>query len=77
MSRTYRTNYYDSCSFRHPRTMNERRQLAGLKADAKMNDYNISPINRLSRHIPDEWDDLRIASYAETFWDDRCKPFAC
>ena len=50
--------------------MNERRQLNGLEADAKVNDCRISPINRLSRHIPTDFDDLKVASFAESFFDD-------
>jgi hypothetical protein len=50
--------------------MNERRQLNGLEADARVNDCRISPANRLSRHIPTDFDDLKVASFAETFFND-------
>tara|TARA_R110001592_G_scaffold166438_1_gene401474 strand:- start:275 stop:427 length:153 start_codon:yes stop_codon:yes gene_type:complete len=50
--------------------MNERRQLTGLETDARLHQVDISPANRLSRHIPDEWDDLKVASFAETFFED-------
>lgn len=50
--------------------MNERRQLEGLTTDARLHQVNISPANRLSRHIPSEYDDLDVASFAETFFDD-------
>ena len=48
--------------------MNERRQIEGLKADAKVNHFIVSPANRLSRHIPTDFDDLKSASFAETFF---------
>ena len=69
MSRTYRNNP-DHLYYRHPHTMNERRQLEGLTTDARLHQVNISPANRLSRHIPDTWDDMKVASFAETFFDD-------
>jgi hypothetical protein len=50
--------------------MNERRQLNGLQADARLHQVNISPVNRLSRHIPTDFDDLKVASFAETFFND-------
>ena len=56
--------------FRRPQTMNERRQLEGLQTDARLHQVAISPANRLSRHIPDEWEDLNVASFAETFFND-------
>ena len=70
MSRTVRNHTEASDGFRHPHTMNERRQLNGLEADAKVNDCRISPINRLSRHIPTDFDDLKVASFAESFFND-------
>ena len=74
MSRTYRKTPADcdlrGFCFRRPKTMNERRQLEGLTTDARLHQVNISPVNRLSRHIPDEYDDLNIASFAETFFLD-------
>ena len=70
MSRTYRNHGHDAMYFRHPHTMNERRQLEGLKTDARLHQVNISPTNRLSRHIADEWDDVTISSFAETFFQD-------
>ena len=50
--------------------MNERRQLTGLEADARINHVTVSPVNRLSRHIPCDYDDLKVASFAETFFHD-------
>lgn len=50
--------------------MNERRQLRGLKTDARLHQVSISPVNRLSRHLPSDYDDLKIASFAESFFDD-------
>ena len=74
MSRTYRKTPGNSdlrgFCFRRPKTMNERRQLEGLTTDARLHQVNISPANRLSRHIPSEYDDLDVASFAETFFDD-------
>ena len=67
MSRTYRNKCYSRVGFRQPKTINERRQLNGLLTDAKLHDVTISPINRLSRHIPSDWDDIRLASTAELF----------
>ena len=70
MSRTYRRQTESSTGLRHPHTMSERRQLNGLKADARLHQVSISPVNRLSRHIPTDFDDLKVASFAETFFDD-------
>ena len=70
MSRTIRNNPESSTGLRHPHTMNERRQLTGLEADARINHVTVSPVNRLSRHIPCDYDDLKIASFAETFFAD-------
>ena len=70
MSRTYRHNPESSTGLRHPHTMSERRQLNGLQTDARLHQVNISPVNRLSRHIPTDFDDLKVASFAETFFDD-------
>ena len=70
MSRTYRHNPESSTGLRHPHTMNERRQLNGLVNDARLHQVQISPPNRLSRHIPTDFDDLKVASFAETFFDD-------
>lgn len=70
MSRTIRNNPESSTGLRHPHTMNERRQLTGLEADAKINDCRISPVNRLSRYIPSDFDDLKPASFAESFFQD-------
>jgi len=50
--------------------MNERRQLKGLEADARLNHCRISPANRLSRHIPTDFDDLKVAGFAESFFID-------
>ena len=70
MSRTYRRQTESRTGLRHPHTMSERRQLNGLQTDARLHQVNISPANRLSRHIPTDYDDLKVASFAETFFDD-------
>ena len=70
MSRTYRRNTESSTGLRHPQTMNERRQLNGLLNDARVNQCRVSPANRLSRTIPTDYDDLKVASFAETFFND-------
>jgi len=70
MSRTYRKNPESPTRLRHPHTMNERRQLKGLQADARLHKVAISPANRLSRHLPSDFDDLKVASFAESFFDD-------
>ena len=70
MSRTYRHNPEATTGLRHPHTMNERRQLNGLQTDARLHQVDISPVNRLSRHIPTDFDDLKVASFAETFFQD-------
>jgi hypothetical protein len=70
MSRTYRQTKPDNNHYRNPHTQNERRQLEGLKTDARLHQVNISPANRLSRHIPTDFDDLKVSSFAETFFDD-------
>jgi len=70
MSRTYRRNAESSNGLRHPHTMNERRQLNGLETDARVNQCRISPANRLSRHIPTDFDDLKVAGFAESFFLD-------
>ena len=70
MSRTYRRTSESVTGFRHPHTQNERRQLNGLITDARVNQCRVSPVNRLSRTIPSDFDDLKVASFAETFFDD-------
>ena len=69
MSRTYRHNP-DHSYYRSPHTQNERRQLTGLQTDARLHQVNISPVNRLSRHLPSDFDDMKISSFAESFFDD-------
>ena len=69
MSRTYRHNP-DHSYYRNPHTQNERRQLTGLQTDARLHQVNISPSNRISRSLPSNFDDLKVASFAETFFDD-------
>jgi hypothetical protein len=59
MSRTYRNNIETSDGFRHPHTQSLRRQLKGLEADARLNQVNISPINR-----------LKTPSFVDTFFND-------
>ena len=70
MSRTYRRNTESATGLSHPHTMSVRRQLNGLQTDARLHQVNISPVNRLSRHIPTDFDDLKVASFAETFFAD-------
>ncbi len=70
MSRTYRRQTESATGLRHPHTMNERRQINGLQTDARLHQVDISPANRLSRHIPTDYDDLKVASFAESFFDD-------
>ena len=70
MSRTNRRSTESSTGLRHPHTQNERRQLNGLLTDARVNQCRVSPSNRLSRHIPSDFDDLKLASFAETFFVD-------
>ena len=70
MSRTYRQAKLDNNYYRNPQTQNERRQQNGLITDARINDCRISPVNRLSRTIPSDYDDLKVASFAETFFND-------
>ncbi len=70
MSRTNRHIPESSSGLRHPHTMSERRQLNGLQTDARLHQVNISPANRLSRHIPSDFDDLKASSFAETFFHD-------
>lgn len=67
MSRTYRSNSAYSPEYRNPQTMNERRQLKGLKTDARTNQVSISPVNRLSRHLPSNYDDLKVSSFRKTY----------
>ena len=73
MSRTFRNTPAECAKgicFRRPKTMNERRQLEGLTTDARLHQINLSPANRLSRHLPDDWEDLKVASFAESFFND-------
>ena len=42
----------------------------GLINDARVNQCRLSTANRLSRTIPTDFDDLKVASFAETFFDD-------
>jgi len=70
MSRTNRHIPESSSGLRHPHTMSERRQLNGLQTDAKLHQVSISPVNRLSRHIPSDFDDLKASSFAESFFND-------
>lgn len=65
MSKTYRQAPQNRTGFRKPRTRNERRQLNCLKADARFCDLDISPKNRINRHIPSEFDDLYASSIYE------------
>ena len=70
MSRTIRQTPENSTGLRHPHTQNEQRQLRGLEADAKANNYTIYPVNRLHRRLVTSFDDQKASSFAETFFDD-------
>ena len=70
MSRTYRNVPESMTGLRHPHTMSERRQLNGLQTDARLHQVSISPVNRVSRHIPTDFDDLKASSFAESFFAD-------
>ena len=65
MSKTYRREPFTPNGFRKPKTKNERWQLSSLKADLQYMDYDISPVNRINRHIPTDWDDVRASSIHE------------
>ena len=70
MSRTIRHLPENSLGLRHPHTQNEQRQLRGLEADSKVNNYTIYPLNRLHRKLVTSFDDLKASSFAESFFDD-------
>jgi len=70
MSRTVRHLPQNRTGLRHPHTQNEQRQLRGLEADVKANDYTINPVNRLHRRLVTSFDDLKASSFAESFFDD-------
>ena len=70
MSRTTRHLPENSLGLRHPHTQNEQRQLRGLEADSKANNYTIYPLNRLHRKLVSSFDDLKASSFAESFFDD-------
>lgn len=63
MSRTYRKTPYDPAGHRHPKTRSERKQLRGIEADVYVNDYTISPSNRVSRSLVSDWDDITASSH--------------
>ena len=70
MSRTYRKLPASALPFRHPHTFQEQKQLRGLEADARVNNYSVSPVNRLHRHLVSSYDDIKVSSFAETFFND-------
>ena len=70
MSKTTRHLPKNSTGLRQPHTQNEQRQLRGLEADAKINDYTIYPVNRLHRRLVTSFDDIKPSSFAESFFDD-------
>ena len=70
MSRTIRHLPENSTGLRHPHTQNEQRQLRGLEADVKANDYTVYPLNRLHRRLVTSFDDLKASSFAESFFYD-------
>ena len=70
MARHDRRQSEASTGGRHPHKQNGRRELNGLQADARVQQIDSSPVNRLARHIPSDFDDLKVASFAETFFDD-------
>ena len=63
MSRTIRRVPHNADGHRHPHTQQEKRQLNSLKADESYCEFDISPRNRLHRHIADAWDDLTASSW--------------
>jgi len=65
MSHTTRREPMNPTGLRHPHTVQEIRQLTGLHTDALIEGYTISPINRINRHIPSSWDDLKPSSTAQ------------
>ncbi len=65
MSRTYRKHPLGHQHIRHPKINNERRQLETLKTDRRFFDYSISPLNRISKHLPDEFNKLTASSNHE------------
>ena len=68
MSRTYRKEPQNHVGLRHPKTTRERRQLKGLKHDFRVNDFELSPKNRINRHIPTSYDDLWASSLKENYY---------
>jgi hypothetical protein len=67
MSRTHRKEPKGSASIRHPKTLSERRQLQCLINDLPNYDYKISKTNRMNRHIPHSFDDLKASSYQQNY----------
>ncbi len=63
MSRTIRRLPQNPAGLRHPHTQQEKRQLNSLKADETYCEFNISPRNRLHRHIVDAFDDITASSW--------------
>ena len=65
MSRTIRRTPQSVDGHRHPHTQQEKRQLNSLKADELYCEFDISPRNRLHRHIVDAFDDLTASSWQQ------------
>jgi len=65
MSRTIRRVPQNADGHRHPHTQQEKRQLNSLKADESYCEFDISPHNRLHRHIVDAFDDLTASSWQQ------------
>jgi hypothetical protein len=59
MSRTYRQIPQDRIGIRHPKQLRDRKQQKKIQTDSLLEEFQISPINRLNRHIAD---DLKLAS---------------
>ena len=65
MSRTYRKAPQNHVGLRKPHTQQERRQLSCLKNDEPFLEFDISPRNRLHRHVVSDWDDIIASSIYE------------
>jgi len=65
MSHTYRKVPLNGIGLRHPHTTQEQRQLTGLHTDSLLEGYTVSPVNRINRHLPTYWDDLKPSSIAQ------------
>jgi hypothetical protein len=60
MSKTYRYDP-DGYNFRRPKTKRDRTQNVAIEADTRWEyDYPVTKTNRRHRHIPTDYDDLKI-----------------